>query len=329
MAWRLGEFVLEGYFDNSCRNVTHGHVLLRGHEMPVIFELTGDPGKDLQGRVFEFIARGEAGDGQPAPSEGLASRHIGPTGSMEWSMIKDLQGDPADLMRGKVLRFQWKPRLYLEWYSQNGRVVLELVDPEIRLLEGDPLPEPQGPDEPPLNPGPAFTVVQPTADEMFEVGTCRPADRDALDEQEDFEAYLERLNEETEARMRGEDPEFLRQMDIMEESLEGEAEEILGSLLEPRQLPSPLDVDEERAEVLVKSILVELALHSVAVHLCEHCSMRQAYRYIVEGILQEGRVHPELKTTDWIQHYNYMEECPACEEEMLREMEDLGDPGEN
>lgn len=328
MAWRLGDFVLEGYFNNSRRNCTFGHLLLRGAEMPLTFELTGDPGEDLRGRVFEFTARGADAMGPPPPDEGLAWRHIGPTGSMEWSRVKDLKGDVADLKRGKPLRYEWKPRLYLEWYSQNGRVVVELLDPEIRLLDGDPLPDPEYPEENATRSGPSVTMLQHTENDRIEVTTFRPKDEAADDGPEDIEAYLERLNEETEARIRGEDPEFMREMNIMEESLEGDAGEILGSLLEPRQLPSPSDVDEERAEILVKSILVELALLSVAVHLCEHCTMREGYRYIVEEVLREGRVHPELKTTGWVQHYNYGEECARCEERILREYEEPGGIGD-
>lgn len=325
MAMRLGDYVLEGYFNNLRRNCTFGQLALRGLETPLAFELTGDPGESLRGRSFEFRVRGALEEGEPAP-EDLARQQIGPTGSMELSMVKDLLGDVADLKRGKPLRYQWKPRLYLEWYSQNGRVVIELVDPEIRLLDGEPLPDPEFPDEGALAEGPSFTVVQKTDDDAVEIHTYRPMDENEEAEEDDLEAYLERINEETEARIRGEDPEFLRQMGIMEESLAGKSGEILGSLLEPRRLPAPFEVDEEEAAALVASLLMELALLNVAVHLCEHCTMKEGYRYIVEELLHEGEVHPDLKTTGWVQHYNYAETCPDCIDRVLKEMEEEDDP---
>ena len=72
------------------------------------------------------------------------------------------------------------------------------------------------------------------------------------------------------------------------------------------------------------SILVELALRNVAVHLCPHCTWVQAYRYIIEELLHETRVPLEIRGSGWTMNYDYGEDCPECIAEIEARIEARG-----
>src|SRR5690606_36232644 len=74
--------------------------------------------------------------------KGLAWMQIGPTGLITADRQVRVSDCPPEepYIRCKLDEpppMAWKPCLTLEWYSQNGRVLVELVDPEIEWVETD------------------------------------------------------------------------------------------------------------------------------------------------------------------------------------------------
>lgn len=163
MALRRADLVVCGEVIHSRKHSTHGWLGLRGFERPLIFQLTGDPNPDLAGRHIRFEVRqkpGASGESEqpPAPEAdsadekellkrlnltGLAWMQVGPTGTMTATRrVRVADCPPVELyLRCKLDEpppMEWKNCLYLEWYSQNGRVVVELVDPIIEYVDCEP-----------------------------------------------------------------------------------------------------------------------------------------------------------------------------------------------
>jgi hypothetical protein len=83
----------------------------------------------------------------PDPS-GLAWQQVGPTGTMTADrQVRVFDCPVEEFLRrselGEPPPTEWKRCLYLEWYSQNGRVVLELPDPVLEFVEHVQWPRPQ------------------------------------------------------------------------------------------------------------------------------------------------------------------------------------------
>ncbi len=322
MAMRLADSVLGGYFNNLKGKSTHGVLALKGYEdPPIIFGFAGDPDPSLAGRSFEFHRAPDAQPPVPAPKR-FAPSQIGAVGSMELRMAKVIIGDLEEILAsGRKPEFEWKPLLYLEWYSQNGRVVIELPDPILLLEEGQPFPELDIPEDD--APG-GLSVTELHVNDKGEAEVRRhevePEEVDAGED--DIDSHLARLNSETEAAMRGEEDLDL-ELELGERLMMANEGEFLASLLEPQQLPPPADVDEPRARALVMSLIAQLALRNVAVHLCPHCSYQEAYRYILEEIVYTKRVPLELQGSGWTMNYDYGEDCPQCQAEVEEDYRDF------
>jgi hypothetical protein len=142
MAFRLSDLVTAGFFMNSRRYSTHGRLLLRGGEMVVAFELTGDPSPDLRGRKLEFEV--PENDREPSDEDRRLAKEfrphqIGPTGEITAAQkVRVFDCSAEEFMRrselGEPPPARWEDCLYLEWFSQNGRVVIELPMSKIRFL---------------------------------------------------------------------------------------------------------------------------------------------------------------------------------------------------
>src|SRR5574337_883757 len=163
MALRLNDLVLSGELFNTRKNSVHGYLRLRDFERPLVFELTGNCDADLAGRHVRFAVRDQAepdeeppphaaraeaeqGDVEPADAgaaeseeerqgllhlTGLAWVQIGPTGTMTAARrVRVSDCSPRELyVRSKLDEpppTRWTRCLYLEWFSQNGRVGKEL-----------------------------------------------------------------------------------------------------------------------------------------------------------------------------------------------------------
>lgn len=350
MAARIGPLVEYGELRNTRNYSTFGFLKLKGREDPIHFELTGDPGPDLQGRVISFERRPPEQvtwwEPEPDPdlAEALQAHQIGATGTMTAAgKVKVTLCPPRELhlrsKAGEPPPFEWKPRLYLEWYSQNGRVVIEMVDPVIEWDEGgEPpaeVPEPGDQDEeaPDLSAGPEIGIVRRTEDGDVEEWEGSVADYLAEREEEEdpyglFPEELRRsldrqARQADEAAMSDEDREMIREMELMDDLIEhSDGEPLISFLQTPKAYPHPDQLSDEEVEGALKAMLAELALWGIALDVCEHFTPRDTYRLLVEELLPNHRAHPELRGTGWVTHFSTWEFCPQCEAEAEREYEE-------
>jgi hypothetical protein len=135
MAWRLNEMVTRGVIDNRQKGKVTGTLWLDGQEAAIRLELDGDCDDDLAGCLLEFVNHNP----RPDHSVGRFRDQVGAAGTITASRkVRTLPSDVRveELNREMIEQLGWSNSLYLEWFSKfNGRVVVELVDPEVRVSE--------------------------------------------------------------------------------------------------------------------------------------------------------------------------------------------------
>jgi len=249
---------------------------------------------------------------------------------------------------------RWVRCLYLEWYSQNGRVVIEMVDPIIERVEfvdlgGEPIDKtkpPEEEEEPDLSEGPGITLV--TRDEEGETEVWQGSARQYLEEQDEDDPYgllpgdlqrqLDRQAREADrAAWSEEDRKEWEEMELLDDLIETSDGEPLISFLQSPKAYRPADqLSDDEVEGSLKGILAELALFGIAFALCEHFTPRDAYHLLLTEILPNERAHPELRGTGWVTNFMTHDFCPECEAEAERDYEEYrrthpeldGDPGD-
>lgn len=278
----------------------------------------------------------------------LAWMQIGPTGTMTAARKVRVADCPADELYarcklGAPPPTTWKRCLYLEWFGQHGRVVIELLDPVIEVVEPErspgvgervtPLDLPADDDAPgPAEAGPGITAIELDPDGQAVISHDPPhldAGEDSFAEMEgEPDSYglipgdLQRqLDEQARATDRAlhEDAagdDVIRQMELMDDLIERGEGEPVGTLFDDVvHLRPPDQLDEPAAEQELKALLARLALHGVALHVCEHFTAAAAYRLLVERICREEKAYSELRGTQWVQHFATSDFCPQCEAE--------------
>lgn len=353
MAFRIGNYVVRGELRNKRPNSVSGWIDFGG-DSGIRLDLTGDFSDDLAGRHIRFESKSAGADRKPADSDYLEDLHphqIGPTGDMTLRMVRVPLAPINELMQrarmGEPAPTVEKPCLYLEWFSQNGRVVAEIIDPQIEFVDelseapGEPvIPPPPSSESEEEDEGPSIIgFVQNDEGEFDELSLEEPDD-DA-DEFGLFPATLENeirdsarsdrpASDDTEHRsgplswdevIPGIDEETKRLYEQWDEVVHGEKDEPLTTLFDPPiHLPRPDELEtDEQALPHLKNLLARLAMLSVAFDMCEHCTPRMAYRILIEEILPEASLHPDLANTGFVQHYSSFESCPECEAEFDRE----------
>ena len=135
MAWRLNQMVTRGVIDNRQKGKVLGTLWLIGQESAIRLELDGNCDDDLAGCLVEFVNHKP----QPDHSIGRFRDQVGAAGTITASRkVRTLPLDVRveDLNREIIEQLGWSNSLYLEWFSKfNGRVVVEFVDPEVRVSE--------------------------------------------------------------------------------------------------------------------------------------------------------------------------------------------------
>ncbi len=328
MTLRLGDYVVAGEIINRHRNSTHGWLALRGESHPLLVQLTGDPSPELVGKRFRF----EIPDDRPLPDplpppldfKTIATQQIGPTGEMS------------------VSQTDGQTRISLEWFSQNGRVLVELTDPELEWIEDD--------EEDARRQKEAEAAEKAERGEDSEEAPEFDLGLEGLpddDEDDPYGLFPTDLDKEIAAEVDpgltienpsdaefpqprdwsdvipGIDPETKRMYEDWDEVTDGTKDVPLTEIFDPPiKLYSPQQlesIDEPTAAAGLKELLKRLALLGVAVSICEHYTAKQTYQYLVEEILPEYGVHPRLPQIGWVQHYDTSEGCPECEAEFDRE----------
>jgi hypothetical protein len=128
MAFRPYENLIDGELDNTVPGKVTGWIRFFRRGKPpleVTLDLDGDAHRDLQGRRFRFFnpdPREDDPDARDTYLDGFAAVQKGQTGDMTagWP--------PCDYVDYP----------YLEWYAENGRVVLELGRDQLEVLTPEP-----------------------------------------------------------------------------------------------------------------------------------------------------------------------------------------------
>jgi hypothetical protein len=339
MTWRIGDTIVRGELINTSRNTVHGWLDFGG-DYGIRIELVGNLSGELAGRRIRFEIRpAPAIDPTPPPElESLQTQQIGVVGSMTLRTVRvpvvPIRDSSRGVMGDEAVRTEERPCLYLEWFSQDGQMVAEIVDPDLQFVSEDELP-------PELDPSPPLEI--PWDDVEFP--GARPGDEEnglifdaeADDEPHDpfglfppdLDEQLDEANRQTELE-RGESPpsglhgwdevipgiddETKQMYEQWDEIFYGARDEPLTTLFDPPlHLTPPAQVaSESEAEQQLRVLLAALALHGVALDMCEHCTAREAYRILVDEILPDAQIHPNLPASGFVQHYATWESCPQC-----------------
>jgi hypothetical protein len=329
MTLNLSDYVVAGEIINRRPNMTHGWIALRGNDHPLLVQLTGNPSPSLVGKRFRFQIPDERPLPVPPPPpldhKAIAWQQVGPTGPMSVESAVD-----------------GKPRIHLEWFSQNGQVVIDLIDPELEWVENDEEDSRRQKEAEAAESG-------EEADESseLEIGLEGLPDDDEDDPYGLFpEGLDEELASESEPELSagppqprdwsevipGIDDETKKMYEEWDEVTYGTKDVPLSEVFDPPIKIYTADqlgeLDQAAAEAALKELLQRLALLGVALAICEHYTPQMAYRYLAEEILPEYGVHPRLPQIGWVQHYDTSEECPECQARFDREWEEKN-PKEN
>ncbi|NQU24388.1 MAG: hypothetical protein HQ567_24155 [Candidatus Nealsonbacteria bacterium] len=398
MALRLGDLVLGGELFNTQKHSVHGYLQLRGSDHTMMIQLVGNCAPDLAGWHIRFEAPNAQdpseddtpGDSSPDDSQSnfdfskIAWQQIGPTGTMTAERkvrVADCSVEELHIRceLDEPPPMQWKRCLYLEWFSQNGRVVVELVDPiiefvEFSALEGVETDDPAGkatPDaedtddpidqhEPPAGTGLGITSIHIDDEGDVEIheefhsaedcdGQGPVADEDPDDEdpyqlipdslQQQFEidaertdrAFSDSLPEPTfcdeSAGFDDEDEDtarLMRETELLDNLIENSPGVPLDEIFDgPLKLPRPEQLNNDRdAEGPLRMLLGQLALFGISIDLCEHFSLSDTYRLLLEEVCPGERAYPEMRNTQWVQFYSTSDYCPKCKAQFQREYEE-------
>jgi len=334
MALRIGGLVVRGEIDNTTRYSVRGWLELQGCDRPLLLHLTGDCDSDLAGRRIVFSTPSRKRSGDAADLKRLAWQQVGPTVAMTATKrvrvpmcsarecdIRTSVGEPPPMV--------WKSCLHLEWYSQNGRVVIEIPDSAVDFL-----------DEEEETDGPAYVNTLGAEGENAATDEAARTDINAASAEPDWdrEDDDEGDDEEDEA----EDPYGLIPADLkaqLDASFDREGQEESAPNAESRRLEMarvdellekdsgrPIsclfdretrladlaDLGDDVAEEAFKTLLAQLAQHGIAVDVCKHLTPRQAYELVLRDISKEARFFPQLRRTQWVQHFMTSDFCGQC-----------------
>lgn len=317
---RIGSQIIRGELYNLKRNSVHGWLDVGG-DRGVRLELTGNMSGELFGQRVRFQRSQPKSDADCSAEEfeGLENRQCGVTGDMEVRTSDD-----------------GKRTLYFEWFSQNGRVIAEFEDPVFEIGPAEEDEETTSADDPPD--GDDMLDFPQSADESADGEDdpygLFPADldqqlslasdddegpTDEIVDQEPFEptdgASPPRQTRPWDEVIPGLDPDTKRMYDEWHEVIDGTKDVPFTELFDPPlTLMRPTDIPDEAVALRqLRSLLARLALHCVAIHMCEHFSALETYRWLVDDLLPEEGVHPRLRPTGFVRHYDTSEHCPACE----------------
>ena len=353
MAARIGDYILAGELRNVRRNGVFGWIEF-APDYGIRLELTGNMSGSLAGKHVQFTMPGrqipEWAETEDAPEviEELVDRQIGVVILMEMRrlLVPDVSTDefialPREEQKKHLIE---KDCLHLEWASQNGTVVAQLVSPQIEFVdvtEDDEDDANEEPDDLDGDFGLGITEIHIDENGVPHVENGLTEDDEEEDddpfglcdttlEQSVAEALGHPLAEDEESKSRkwediipGLDPETKAMYEQWDEIFEGKKDQPV-SYLFPKllKLPKPENVSsDEEAEPFVQAILAQLALLSVALDVCEHFTPMETYRLLITEILPTAKVHPELAASEMVQHYSTSDFCKKCEEEFDAEFD--------
>lgn len=330
MALRLDSVIVGGELANLRRNSVHGALGIRDLDRPLHLQLTGNFQGELEGKHFRFEVRdtvNAAGGDEKFDLSKLAWDQVGPTGTMTLVPTGG-SGEPI----GPKTRWT----LHLEWYSQNGHVVVEIADPIIEFVDPN-TPEELWAEE---ETGEAVASVAGHSGTLPWDDNSPGLDDDEEDDDDDepedpyglFPEDLESQFEEEalatdEAILAPEESEFTQQMELYDAAVNEGGVPIREIFEPPMRIYKPEQLDDAQIAAEFHTLLARLAQHGIALDMCEHYTPREAYKLLVEKILIEERTYPSLSPRGFVQHYMTHEYCPACDAELEEKYREYELPG--
>lgn len=135
MSYQLGDYVVSGDISNVTRNSVNGWIYF-GRDQGLHLQLNGNLSGEFAGKRFRFfIPRDTAVNNADAdlPSEiaDMPMQQIGVVGSIHFSPDAKHVDKPGE---GNG---NGHPCFHLEWYSQNGKVVIAAGEAQIEFVEDD------------------------------------------------------------------------------------------------------------------------------------------------------------------------------------------------
>lgn len=336
MAFKIGNYVRSGELRNTRNNSVLGWLEF-GPDSGIRLELTGNLTNALKGKHLRFTVPQDntAADPDAAADflSDLESRQIGVIGDVVLRSV-DVPDLPIDEFLNLDSQQQRshlidKPCLVIEWYGQNGPVVAELVNPNIEFVdEADESLE----DELIFD-----AEHSETLDDLTHQLNAADDDEEEEDDADPYGLFGSDLDQ-TVADSLGPLPdptesdnpvvdEATQAMYLQwDEIFEGSKDEPISYLFEsPLKLPPPERVvTDEEAIPLVRAILAQLALLSVALDVCEHFTPVRTYHLLMNEVLTTARVHPNLPASGMVQHYSTSDYCEQCEAEFDADYEASG-----
>jgi hypothetical protein len=328
MALLISDAVICGQIDNRTRNSVKGWIRLRGMDRPVIIDLTGNCADDLAGCCIHFHAVELPAKVNPTdcdPSR-LASRQIGPVGTMTTRGKVQIVNCSTDEVFHRGHADDANPSfcrqsLFLEWYSQNGHIIVELLEATVRRVHIPLVPLLDEPDPWDLLDAGDETFDDPAEDadedaDEDEEEVVVDEDEDEDEEEEDpFGLFPEDLEDRLACGLSREDGGLDPFSDEELDSLSDDAstEIPLRMLFDPPlKLYPAVQLSDSQLEESLQVLLACLARHGVALRMCEHFTARQAYCLLLDRILPEGSIPAALVDSGGVQHYATRDFCPNC-----------------
>lgn len=127
MAWRIADSVVRGEIDNRLPGIIKGTLYLEGLKEPIVLELEGNCDPDLAGRHLTFRNLMAATN---KSFEGFGRVQCGEAGTMSADRVARIPTIPKEevdrcIKERQPIPTRWSESLYLEWFSANGRVLIE------------------------------------------------------------------------------------------------------------------------------------------------------------------------------------------------------------
>jgi hypothetical protein len=343
MAFRLGEYVIYGELYNMRHYSTHGFVVLRGASEAdntlVRIELTGDCAADLKGKHFRFRPSPNSIDVAifDAKTMRLQPQQIGPTALMTaQGWVREMPCSIEEFCHraslGEPPPTRWVPHLYLEWYSQNGRVLIEMADPIVEECTREPendeddgewaeipnLALPPRALSDPSAAGLGISIVRPDHPITEFFISHEECQAKGASELQSFDSEI--IYDSDDDDYGDDDEDALAECKLMDHCIDHCQGKSLASLLGGTDaMPRPEDLDDEKVEIQLKLLLGQLAMFQVSVSMCEHFTPRDCYKLLLDTVLHESETFVELLGSGWVTGILTHEYCPECEAQSERD----------
>lgn len=133
MAWRPGDWVLQGEIDNTSLGWTTGWIKIQGRDERLQLKLAGNCHPDLAGWKFRVVRTDPIPEwvGPIGNLNSIVTNQSGYVGDVTAEqMLKHFECSSGEFVRrcqtGGMPQTTWRKALYLEWFdSRNGRVVIQ------------------------------------------------------------------------------------------------------------------------------------------------------------------------------------------------------------